>query len=144
MRAVEEASSLRWYHKPGIAGLALATLWLAACGATPAVMTTKDTGAATKISPVLMQAVQQLRGGGSLSASGPVRSDAQGHIQVYVHVSDSSAAAVAALAGHGLQDTVVSPGMHIVQGWVNPSDLVKLAALPFVTYIAPPTYAKPR
>ncbi|MDE2140502.1 MAG: hypothetical protein KGJ17_08395, partial [Gammaproteobacteria bacterium] len=77
-------------------------------------------------------------------ANGPVRSDARGRIQVYVHVSDTSTAAVTVLAGHGLQDTVVSPEMHIVQGWLSASDLVKLAALPFVTYITPPNYAKPR
>ncbi|MGH8403829.1 MAG: hypothetical protein ACRESO_10590 [Gammaproteobacteria bacterium] len=132
------------YHKPGIAGLMLAALWLAACSTTSAVTSASDTGATVKISPALMQAAQQLQGGGGLPENGPVRSDAQGRIQVYVHVNDTSAATVTALAGHGLQDTLVSPEMHIVQGWVNPSDLAQLAALPFVTYVTPPTYAKPR
>lgn len=134
-----------WRHRTlELAGLALAALWLAACTAAPVVMSAHDTGVSVKISPILTQAVQQLQRGASLPANGPVRSDAQGRIQVYVHVNDTSAAAASALAGRGLQDTVVSPEMHIVQGWVNPSDLVKLAALPFVTYITPPTYGKPR
>lgn len=132
------------HHKHGIAGLMLAALWLVACSATPPAMSAHDTSASAKIAPVLMRAVQQLEGGGNLPVNGPVRSDAQRRIQVYVHVSDTSAAVVVALSGHGLQDTVVSPEMHIVQGWVNPSDMVKLAALPFVTYITPPTYGKPR
>ena len=134
---------MHWHHKFGIAGLALTALWFAACGATPPVMTVHDAGASIKISPVLLHAAQQLQRGDSLPANGPVRSDAQGRIQIYVHVNDTSPAVVTVLAGNGLQDTVVSPEMRIIQGWVNPSDLAKLAALPFVTYITPPTYAKP-
>lgn len=132
------------YYKPGFAVLVLAALWLAACGATPPVTTAQSTDESAKISPVLMQAAQQLQRGGSLSVNGPVRSDAQGRIQVYVHVSDTSAAALTALASRGLQDTVLSPQMHIVQGWVRPADLMSLATLPFVIYITPPTYGKPR
>ena len=137
-----------WRHHTlelaGLAGLALAALWLAACTAAPAVMSAHDTGVSAKISPVLMQAVRQLQRGASLPANGPVRSDAQGRIQVYIHVNDTSAAALTALAGHGLQDTVVSPEMHLIQGWASPSDLAKLAALPFVIRITPPAYGKPR
>lgn len=132
------------FYKPGFAVLVLAALWLAACGATPPVPTVHDAGASAKISPVLVRAAQQLQRGYSLPANGPVRSDAQGRIQVYVHVSDTSATVVAALAGHGLQDTVLSPEMHIIQGWITPSDMMSLATLPFVTYISPPTYGKPR
>ena len=132
------------YYKPGFAVLVLAALWLAACSATPPVTSVHDATASAKISPVLLQAAQQLQGGGGLPPNGPVRSDAQGRIQIYIHVNDTSATVVAALAGHGLQDSVVSPEMHIIQGWVNPSNLAMLAALPFVTYITPPIYAKPR
>ena len=135
---------MHWHHMRVIPGLMLAALWLAACSATSPAMTANRTSASAKISPILMQAAQQLQGGGSLPANGPVRSDAQGRIQVYVHVSDTSSAALTALSGHGLQGTVVSPEMHIVQGWVNPSDLTRLADLPFVTYITLPSYAKPR
>ncbi|MDE2024685.1 MAG: hypothetical protein KGL00_09550 [Gammaproteobacteria bacterium] len=144
MSELRQASTMHWHHKFGIAGLALSALWFAACSATPPVMTVYDASASAKISPVLLHAAQQLQRGDSLPANGPVRSDARGRIQVYVHVSDTSTAAVTVLAGHGLQDTVVSPEMHIVQGWLSASDLVKLAALPFVTYITPPNYAKPR
>lgn len=143
MRAIEEASTLQWHHKPGIAGLMLAALWLAACGATPAVMTANDTSTSAKISPVLMQAVQQLKGGGSLAANGPVRGDAQGRIQIYVYVSSMTAEVTAALGTQGLQNQVVSPALHVVQGWVLPQDLQAIAALPFVTRITPPHYAQP-
>ncbi|MGB9429738.1 MAG: hypothetical protein WCC11_07680 [Gammaproteobacteria bacterium] len=75
---------------------------------------------------------------------GLVRSDSQGRIQVYVYVSSTSADVVTALAAHGLRNVVVSPEMQIVQGWVRPRDMDKLAALSFVTRITPPRYARPR
>lgn len=132
------------YYKPGIAGLALAALWLAACSATPPVMSTHDLSASAKISPVLMQAAQQLQGGGGLPANGPVRSDAQGRIQVYVYVSSTTAEVTAALGTRGLQDQVVNPALHVVQGWVLPQNLEAIAVLPFVTRITSPHYAQPR
>ena len=120
-------------------------LWLTGCSGTPYAAATPDIGASGKIAPVLLTAMQQLQSGtATLPLSGPVHSDTQGRIQVYVYVTGTSGEAVTALQNRGLQDTVVSPAMHIVQGWVKPADMVNLVALPFVTRITPPLYGRPR
>lgn len=124
---------------------ALALLWLTGCNSTPHAVTTADTGASGKIAPTLLTAMQQLQSGtAKLPLTGPVHSDTQGRIQVYIYVTGTSSETVTSLQNRGLQDTVVSPAMHIVQGWVKPRDLVNLAALPFVTRITPPQYGRPR
>ncbi|MGH8282716.1 MAG: hypothetical protein ACRESE_02600 [Gammaproteobacteria bacterium] len=101
--------------------------------------------ATAKIAPILANAARQLgTGNGQAQLDGPVRSDSQGRIQVYIYVVTTSAEVVSTLKAQGLQNVVVSPAMQIVQGWVKPKDLDKLATLPFVTRITPPTYAYPR
>lgn len=98
-----------------------------------------------KISTALANAAQRLENGNIRSPlTGPVRSDAQGNIQVYVHVTATSAEKLTVLGQHGLRHMLASPALRIVQGWVQPQKLVSLAALPFVVRITPPRYAIPR
>ena len=127
------------------AWLALALFWLMGCSRIPYAAATRDTDASGKIAPALLNAAQRLQDRATqLPLTGPVRSDSQGRMQVYVYVTSTSGGSVSALQVHGLQDVVVSPGMHVVQGWVKPEDLVNLAALPFVIRISPPQYGRPR
>ena len=135
---------MRLCHGLAVASLTLMMPWIAACSGTSQTLAVRDSMVSSKIAQTLLNAAQQLRCGVSLPANGPVRSDAQGRLQVYVHVSSTTPEAVAALASHGLQDAAVSPEMNIVQGWVSPANLVNLAALSFVTRITPPRYAHPR
>ena len=99
-----------------------------------------------KISPLLQSAVQQLERGTPPSAfhTGLVRADDQGRLQVYVHVSALTADNIFTLSANGLISVVPSPALRLVQGWIKPSDLNAIAALPFVTRITPPSYAQPR
>lgn len=124
--------------------VAFATMFAAGCASTKPSPVTADSAAAAKIAPILQAAAQQLQNGAALPAHGPVRSDAQGRVQIYVFVSNNSPDTVAALVSNGLQETLVSPELKVVQGWVRPQDLTRLAALPFVMRIAPPQYARPR
>lgn len=135
---------MRLRHSLAVANLALMMLGVAACSGAPQTQTAAGAAGSGKIAPVLLSAVQQLQGGANLESNGPVRSDAKGRIQIYVHVTNTSSETVTVLTSDGLQDTEVSPEMNIVQGWIAPSDLVNLAALPFVTRITPPQYARPR
>lgn len=135
---------MRLCHSLALISLVLMILWVAACSGTSPTVAAHDSSATVKIAPALLNAVQQLHSGTSLPANGPVRNDAQGRIQIYVYVSNTLPETVSALAAQGLQGTEVSPEMNIVQGWINPSALVNLAALPFVTRITPPRYAQPR
>lgn len=129
----------------GWIGCVLVMLWLTGCSGTPSVAADRDSSTSGKIAPVLTNFVQQLQSGAiRLPATGPVRSDKQGRIQIYVYVTDTSSATVSALHDRGLQNAIASPEMHIVQGWIKPEDLVNLAALPFVTRITPPQYGRPR
>jgi hypothetical protein len=124
---------------------ALAMLWLTSCSSTPYAAATPNTGAFSKIAPVLLNAVQQLQSGtAQLPLTGPVRSDSRGRIQVYVYVTSTSGETVTSLQKCGLQNLVVSPEMHVVQGWVKPKDLVNLAALPVVARITLPQYGRSR
>lgn len=122
----------------------LAGMLAAGCASSRPALATADSVTAAKISPMLQAAVQQLQNGTALPAHGPVRSDVQGRIQIYVHVGNTSSETISTLINKGLQEIEISPAMNIVQGWVKPSNLVNLAALPFVTRITPPQYAQPR
>jgi hypothetical protein len=135
---------MRVCHGLAVTSLTLMMPWIAACSGTSQTLAVRDFAASGKITQTLLNAAQQLQRGVSLPANGPVRSDVQGRLQVYVHVSSTAPEAVAALASHGLQDTAVSPEMNIIQGWVSPANLANLAALSFVTRITPPRYAHPR
>ena len=103
-------------------------------------------GAAAKISPQLVAVAQQLEAGVDPArfARGPVRADAKGRIQVYVHVTQVTGDEVQRLTASGLEGVLPCPAMGIVQGWVRPQNLDTLAGLPFVTAITPPAYGYPQ
>lgn len=131
--------SLRIY-----AAMVLAGILASGCASSKPAPAPANSAAAAKIAPILQTAAQQLQNGAALPAHGPVRSDAQGRIQIYVYVSSTSSDTVAALVSNGLRETLASPELKVVQGWARPQDLTRLAALPFVMRIAPPQYARPR
>jgi len=129
--------------------LSVALFGLAACAqSAPAqpdiVSTTAPT--ATKVSPILKTVAQQLINGGSPSEfnSGLVHVDSRGRLQIYVYINDFSLSNLATLATQGLVDSMPSSSLHLIQGWVKPQDLDKLASLAFVTRITPPHYAQTR
>ncbi len=129
--------------------LAIAFIGLDACAqGAPAQSDTasKSTQISSKVSPRLQTAAQQLIAGDSPAEfqSGLVHADQQGRLQVYVYINDLSPANLATLAAHGLVDAMPSPSLYLVQGWVKPQDLDKLATLAFVTRITPPHYAQTR
>ncbi|MGH8401498.1 MAG: hypothetical protein ACRESU_10400 [Gammaproteobacteria bacterium] len=99
-----------------------------------------------KIAPSLIDVAQKLSAGidPATFATGDVRVDAAGRIQVYVHVQNLTPDMLAALVGHGLEEALPSPPLHVVQGWVLPQNLDEIAALPFVARISPPQYGYPR
>lgn len=100
---------------------------------------------AAKIAPSLAAVAAKLEAGADPQsyARGMVRADAQGRLQVYVHMNEITADKLAALKEHGLLNIVPSPALHVVQGWVKPEDIVGLAGLPFVIRITPPSYGHP-
>lgn len=123
---------------------ALLTIMLCGCaGAAPAI---PPAGSAGRIAPALVIAAQRLAAGAPLSdyAQGPVRADAHGRLQVYVSVDAVTPEHTQALRNAGLAGAEPSAAMGLVQGWVSPGRLQDLAALPFVTRIAPPRYARVR
>ncbi len=123
---------------------ALLAIMLFGCvGTAPAIPPAGRTG---RIAPALAVAAQRLAAGAPVSdyAQGPVRADAHGRLQVYVSVDAVTAQHVQALREAGLEDAEPSAALGLVQGWVSPERLPDLAALPFVTRIAPPRYARVR
>lgn len=135
---------MRLWYGLAISSLIAASLLSAGCSSTAAAAAHSATKA-DKIAPALTSAARQLENGTRQPPlTGLVRSDDKGNIQVYVHVTDTSAEHLDALAQHGLQHMLASPALKIVQGWVQPQNLSALAALPFVTRITPPRYAIPR
>ena len=121
----------------------LAILLCGCAGTTPAI---PPAGSAGRIAPALAVAAQRLAAGASASdyAQGPVHADARGRLQVYVYVDAVTPEHTQALREAGLEDAEASAAMGLVQGWVPPDRLQDLAALPFVTRIAPPRYARVR
>lgn len=117
---------------------------VAACAHVNASNSTHVVASSPKIASSIAAVAQQLADGVSPAnfATGKVRCDAAGKIQVYVSVSDLSRSSQKQLETGGLRDAVVSPEMHIVQGWILPTDLDKIAGLVFVVSISPPRYAK--
>ncbi|MDE1958238.1 MAG: hypothetical protein KGI40_04035 [Xanthomonadaceae bacterium] len=123
---------------------ALLTILLCGCaGAAPAI---PPAGSAGRIAPALALAAQRLAAGAPLSdyAQGPVRADAHGRLQVYVSVDAVTPEHTQALRAAGLADAEPSAALGVVQGWLPPDRLGAIAALPFVTRIAPPRYARAR
>ncbi len=122
---------------------AVAAIMLSGCASTPAMVPPRS---AARIAPALVAAARRLAAGAPASeyARGPVRVDERGRLQVYVSVDAVTADHVLALRDAGLSGARPSAALAIVQGWVPPDRLPEIAALPFVTRIAPPRYARVR
>ena len=123
---------------------ALLAIMLFGCvGTAPAI---SPAGSAGRIAPALAVAAQRLAAGAPVSdfAQGPVHADARGRLQVYVSVDAVTAEHTQALRNAGLADAEPSAAMGVVQGWLSPARLQAIAALPFVTRITPPRYARTR
>lgn len=95
-----------------------------------------------KIDPSLVVVAQQLENGVDPArfATGRVRADTAGRIQVYVYTEQQTPKMLQQLSEAGLQNMLASEAMRVVQGWVHPQQLNRLADLPFVRRIAPPVY----
>lgn len=119
-----------------------ASLTLAGCTSaqTPSSAAAPTTQA--KITPPVETAVQALQKGEALPPG--ARTDAQGRLQVFVYVTDTTAATLARLTQAGLMGTSSSAEMGVVQGWIAPDSLTPLAALDCVRNITLPRYAVPR
>lgn len=113
---------------------------MSACAAGPAAA---DASASGKIAPAVTTAVSRLETGQPLDGH-TARSDPQGRLEVYVHMTDMSAHALEALATQGLKHMTASPAMGLVQGWIAPQDVSALAALSVVIRITLPQYANHR
>ena len=116
----------------------LATLAAACSPATPG---GPSAGVSDKVAPAVTRAASQLEAGQPLDGR-LARSDAEGRLQVYVYVMDTSPESLAALSARGLKNAVPSPSMGLVQGWIAPQDVGALAALTVVTRITLPHYAE--
>ena len=101
-----------------------------------------DPASQAKISAPVAEAAQELEKGETLSPA--ARADAQGRLQVYVYVTDSSSTTLAQLTQAGLVGTTSSPDMGLVQGWIATHDLAALARLSCVKSITLPRYAVTR
>jgi len=129
--------------------LSIALFGLAACAqSAPAQLDVVSTTAptATKVSPILKTVAQQLINGSLPSEfhGGLVHVDSRGRMQIYVYINNISLSNLATLATQGLEDSMPSSSLHLVQGWVKPQDIDKLASLAFVIRITPPHYAQTR
>jgi hypothetical protein len=70
-----------------------------------------------------------------------VRVDAQGnmHAVILVHAMDDHVLAL--LGEHNVRLEIVEVPLHMIQAWIPFDRLVDVAALPFVQYLRPPSYA---
>lgn len=125
--------------------LLLLGLGLGGCAQKIAQTNANPENTVAKIAPALATVAEKLEAGADPQsyAQGMVRADAQGRLQVYVHLNEITPDELAALKAHGLVNIVPSPALHVVQGWVKPEDIVGLAGLPFVIRITPPSYGHP-
>ena len=96
--------------------------------------------ASAKINPQVATAAKALEEGTATTA----HTDAQGRLQVYVYVTDTTPKTLERLGQAGLAGPQASAEMGVVQGWVAPQDLDGLAGLPCVKTITLPRYASPR
>lgn len=119
-----------------MACLGLALVLLAGCQSTAA--TPSDP--ARKIAPEVTAALSRLESGQALDPQ-HARNDGDGRLQVCIYVTDLSAAGVQKLEASGLKQAEPSPPLGLVQGWVAPADIAKLAALDVVIRISLPHYA---
>lgn len=118
-----------------LACLGLALALLAGCQSTAATPSAQ----AGKIAPEVTAALSRLESGQALDPR-QARGDAEGRLEVYVYVTESSDATVQTLAAAGLKRPTPSP-MDLVQGWIAPQDIDALASAAAVIRITLPRYA---
>jgi hypothetical protein len=70
-----------------------------------------------------------------------VRVDTQGNIHAVILVSTIDEHVLALLEAHRVRLDSVEAPRHLMQGWIPFDRLVDVAALSFVRYIRPPSYA---
>lgn len=112
-------------------------LLVSACATAPAAAGLPVSG---KVAPAVADAVARLESGQPLDGH-VTRTDSDGRLEVYVHMTNMSADSLAALSAHGLKNATPSPAMGLVQGWIAPQDVSALAALDVVSRITLPQYA---
>lgn len=106
----------------------------------------------TKIASSLRDVMQRLHNDGVTASNATerhaasysttvVRVDATGRLQVVLQVTAADTSATAQLGQHGMLVEHVDASRHLIQGWVFFERLTTIAALPFVQYIRPPSYA---
>lgn len=114
----------------------------------------KPDGVAEKISPLLidqsgliktkaMRTTQSAKAS-SQPANALVKMNDAGEVQVYVHVSNCSAALMNDLQASGLRVEVVNQELQTIQGWLPQSAIASVAANAAVTEVTPPSYRKAR
>ncbi|GIX48375.1 MAG: hypothetical protein KatS3mg131_2586 [Candidatus Tectimicrobiota bacterium] len=107
---------------------------------------------APKIASALQQVVQRMQADGltpaNVAARQPeaystplVRVDAQGNLEVAIVVTALDEAAVAALQARQARIARLAPEQRLVLAWVPFHRLEAVAALPFVRFLRPPSYA---
>ena len=109
----------------------------------------------SKVSSVLSSVLAQIqsrgitrenaRARGAPALSNPlVRIDADGTIQIYVHVSSLGTAEKAMLRRYEADIEIANEELGMVQAWIPFDRIEEVASLQFVTRITPPNYATPR
>ena len=104
-------------------------------------------GTATPVAPVLAKVNPRLEAAAESLTQGaatPARTDAQGRLQIYAYVTDTTPDTLTKLARAGLVSGQPSPAMGVVQGWVAPHDLAALAGLSCVKALTLPDYGSTR
>lgn len=97
-------------------------------------------GDVAKIAPQVSAAMQALASRTALAP--PAHSDDQGRLEVYVHVTEPSDELVKQLTALGLANAILSRDLNVVEGWLAPRDLDRIARLAVVTRITLPRYAR--
>jgi hypothetical protein len=119
-----------------------ASLVVTGCAASGAASSAAGPAAQAKIAPPVQAAARELERGEPLTPG--ARADAQGQLEVYVYVTDVSAATLSRLAQAGLAGASSAADMGVVQGWIAPDALTGLSGLDCVRNITLPRYAVPR
>lgn len=125
--------------------LGLCMLFVLATGVIHAQQTpslAKPTGDDAKISSLLSGVLNKSKVGAKPAqlSNKMVKVNNGGEVQVYVRVSDSSAASLQGLSSAGLKIELVNSDINIVQGWIAMSAIQGLAALSGVQEITTPGY----
>jgi hypothetical protein len=115
----------------------------AACSGLPRSSGSAAIATSSTITPAAAAAAQRLYVH-QAAASGTARVDSKDRLQIYVYIDRLPPDGMRTLADAGLCQGAASLPLHLVQGWVLPQDMDRIAALPFVTRVALPRYATPR